>query len=212
MRTQTTPKKVTYCTSGRRHTIVDYSQFESTTDFPSLPRKRPNVDTKRKPSKTRIAVEKYKTKPINKPCPVRNHAHTGIPIMMTPIVSTHPTPSSTADTKSDAVPSTSGTQTVTATPEETKNTLNQLLNLGETAEFDDDNENAELVPLVPTASQPQQDIIKQDPNTVMLPCIIGSAIKVETSDNTANKGDTKQETKDVCNCQIQVKMQVPQNH
>ena len=74
--------------------------------------------------------------------------------MMTPSSSTGTTSTAPTINTPNAVPSTSGTQTIAATPEEMKRTLDQLLNLGETADFDDDNENAGLVPLVPKVPQP----------------------------------------------------------
>ena len=148
------------------------------------------------PSKTRIAAEKYKTKPINKPHPVRNPSHANILVTMTLIASTCTTSTATTTKTMDAVPSTSGTQMVAATSEETKRTFDHLLNLGETADFDDDNENAGLVPLVPLAPQPQQDATQQNPNTVMLPLIIGTAIKIETPHDMVKKKDTTEEKKD----------------
>ena len=71
MRTRPAPKKVTQRTSGRKYTKVDYSQFDLTSDDPpSPPKKKRSVDLKHKPSATRIAAEKFKTKPSNTPRPI----------------------------------------------------------------------------------------------------------------------------------------------
>ena len=66
-----TPKKTTHRTSGRKHPKVDYLQYDASEDLPSPPRKRRSVDLKRHLSVGRIAAEKYKTKPLNLPRPVR---------------------------------------------------------------------------------------------------------------------------------------------
>ena len=72
---ETTP----VCTSGRTRTIINYKQFlEEYADAPpSPPKRKSEVDLrlKRRPSKQRIAAERYKsksiTKPTNVPKPVR---------------------------------------------------------------------------------------------------------------------------------------------
>ena len=78
MRARQTPKKVTNRTSGRKRPAVDYSQYDTSTDPLSPPKWHRKVDLKRKPSKTRIAAGKYKTKPLGGPRPVRKkdtHSH-----------------------------------------------------------------------------------------------------------------------------------------
>ena len=72
MRVRQTPKKVTHRTSGHKRLAVDYTQYDTSTDPPSPPKWRRKVDLKRKPSKTRMAAEKYKTKPLGGPRTVRN--------------------------------------------------------------------------------------------------------------------------------------------
>ena len=68
MRPRPAPKKVTQGTSGRKHTAVDYSQFDVTLDDPpSPPKKKRSVDLKRRPSASRIAAENFKMKPSNTP-------------------------------------------------------------------------------------------------------------------------------------------------
>ena len=61
------PKKVTQRTSGRKHTKVDYSQYELADDPPTPLKRKRTVDLKRKPSASCIAAEKYKTKHANTP-------------------------------------------------------------------------------------------------------------------------------------------------
>ena len=65
-------------TSARKRTIIDYKKFleEYADEPPSPPKKKKEIDLKRKPSKTRIAAEKYShskffTKPTHLPRPVR---------------------------------------------------------------------------------------------------------------------------------------------
>ena len=64
-------------TSARKQTIIDYKKFleEYADEPPSPPKKKNEIDLKRKPSKTRIAAEKYShskffTKPMHLPRPV----------------------------------------------------------------------------------------------------------------------------------------------
>ena len=110
MRARQTPKKVTHHTSGCKQPVVDYSQYDTSTDPPSPPKRRRKIDLKRKPSKTCIAAEKYKTKPLGGPRPVRKKD------TYSPPVST-PNPVATTD---GAEPGTSGTITVAATAEKLK--------------------------------------------------------------------------------------------
>ena len=113
------PKKVTHCTSGRKHPVVGYSQFETSTDPPSPPKKRKTVNFKRKPSKSRIAAEKYKTKPINTPQPIRRSIAAPHPVTMTAGYSacTTLTSNTHANLSNSTQPGTStGTITVAATP------------------------------------------------------------------------------------------------
>ena len=67
MRARPPPKKVTHRTSGWKRPQVDYTQFVTSTDPPSLPKKCRKVDLKRRLSRTRIAAEKYKTNPWEDP-------------------------------------------------------------------------------------------------------------------------------------------------
>ena len=57
-------------TSSRPHTVINYKQFlEEYADAPSPspPKKKREVDLKHKPSKQRIAADKYKSKFFTKP-------------------------------------------------------------------------------------------------------------------------------------------------
>ena len=83
MRVHQTPKKVTHRTSGCKRPAVDYTQYDTSTDPPSPPKQHRKVDLKRKPSKTCMAAEKYKTKPLGGPRPVRNK-DTHFPPVTTP--------------------------------------------------------------------------------------------------------------------------------
>ena len=70
MRVCQTPKKVTHRTSGCKQPAVDFTQYDTSTDPPSPPKRHRKVDLKRRPSKTCMAAEKYKTKPLGGPRPV----------------------------------------------------------------------------------------------------------------------------------------------
>ena len=173
MRVCQTLKKVTHCTSGHKRPVVDYSQYDTSTDPPSPPKRHRKVDLKRRPSKTRIAAEKYKTKPLGGPRPVRRK-------------DTHSPPASTSNpvtTTDGTKPSTSGTITVAATAEETRTAIDALLSLSTdlpvpNTDFD---ENAALVPLAP---QPQE------PTNAPQPSIIGTAVKIEDKGTPSKTAQT----------------------
>ena len=141
MRACQTPKKVTHRTSGCKRLAVDYSQYDTSTDAPSPPKRCRKVYLKKKPSKTRIAAGKYRTKPLGGPRPVRRT------VTHSPQGST-PNPVTTTD---GTKPSTSGTITVAATAEETQTAIEALLSLGTDLPVPNTNldENAALVPLAP---------------------------------------------------------------
>ena len=170
MRARQTPKKVTHHTSGRKRPAVDYSQYNTSTDPPSPPKWHRKVDLKRKPSKTRIAAGKYKTKPLGGPRPVqKKDTHSPPASTPNPVTMTHGTK-----------PSTSGTITVAATAEETQTVIDALLSLGTdlpvpNTDFD---ENATLVPLAPQLHDANQPIALQ-------PTIIGTAVKTEDKDTSS---------------------------
>ena len=162
MRVRQTPKKVTHHTSGCKRPVVDYSQYDTSTDPPSPPKHHRKVDLKRRPSKIRIAAEKYKIKPLGGPRPVRRR-------------DTHSPPANTSNrvtTTDGAKPCTSGTITVAATAEETRTAIDALLSLGTDLPVPDTDfdENVALVPLAPQA---------QEPAKAPQPSTIGTAVKIE---------------------------------
>ena len=189
MRRRPAPKKVTQRTSGRKHTTVDYSQFDVTSDDPpSPPKKKRSIDLKCKPSASRIAAEKFKTKPSNTPRPTRTRtaAHT-------PATTTVATTS-----QSNIVASTSRTLTTHATQQQTVDVLKQLSNMDNIPE--DDPKDDTFLPIVPQVQQPQPTVPKvekpteSDVTVPMLPRVIGTAIKVKTQSDTAT---TSKSTKKV---------------
>ena len=77
------PGSPTLRTSGHKRTVIDYKKFlEEYADLPpSPPKRKRKVDLKRRPSKSRMAAEKYRktdfvTKPLNVPKPVRRRVRT----------------------------------------------------------------------------------------------------------------------------------------
>ena len=161
MRSRQPQKKVTHCTSGRKRPVVDYGQYDTSTDPPSPPKRHRKVDLKRKPSKTCIAAGKYKTKSLGGPRPVRKK-------------DTHSLPVSTPNPTDEAKPSTSGIITVAATAEDTQTAIDALLSLG--TDLPDLDGNASLVPLVPQRCDADQP---NEPSNPSQPSIIGTAVKIE---------------------------------
>ena len=175
MRERQLPKKVTHRTSGHKRLQIDYTQFDPSEDPPSPRKKCRKVDLKWKPSKTHIAAEKYKTKPLGGPRLVRNkipvpkNSNTVILVMMT---------------SSLVQPSTSGIITVNATEDETQTAIAALLSVGTDlpppdAELD---ENATLVLLVPQVPEAEPAPQKPDDTQTVL-IVIGTAVKEETKTN-----------------------------
>ena len=171
MRSQPPPKKVTHRTSGRKRSQVDYTQFDTSTEPPSPPKKCRKVDLKRRPSRRRMAAEKYKTKPLGGPRPVcskSSQSSASVP-MRNPITMTD-----------DTHPGTSGIVTMAATEEETQTAIEALLTLGADMPAADAeiNENAALVPLAPQVPDPGPP--PQPPDADLTePKVIGTAVKVE---------------------------------
>ena len=171
MRAQPSPKKVTHRTSGQKRPPVDYMQFDTSTKPPSPSKKHRKVDLKRRLSRTHIAAEKYKTKPLGGPRPVCNkpsQSSASIPVVNPTMMTgaTHP--------------STSGIITMAATEEEMQTAIEVLLTLGTDmpaadAEID---ENATLIPLAPQVPDPgpppqPTDVAQTEPR------VIGTAVKME---------------------------------
>ena len=179
-----TPKKVTQCTSGRKRTKVDYSQFDfAPDDPPSPPKKKHTVDLKRKPSATRIAAGKFKNKPSNTPRPVRHRSSVSVPATMTVTV-----PKVTS-----AIASTSHTLTTPATQEETADVLKQLSTMDNIP--DDDHDDDTTIPIAPQLQQQPQPKVEGRQNTdikpPMLPRVIGTAIKLEQPAGTATASQSQ---------------------
>ena len=160
---------MTHRTSGQKRPQVDYTQLDTSTEPPSLPKKCRKVDLKRRPSRTRIAAEKYKTKPLGGPRLVRNkpsQSSASVPVV---------NPTTTTD---DTHPGTSGIVTVAATEEEMQTAIEVLLTQTRLEADVEIDENAALVPLAPQAPDPgpPPQVIDADRTE---PKIIGTAVKVE---------------------------------
>ena len=185
MRVWPPPKKVTHWMSGRKRPQVDYSQYNVTDDLPPPPKKKRTVDLKRWLSVGRIAAEKYKTKPLNLPRPVRRRRPT---TPNTPVMTSIVTPPAKASTSSGK-----GTVLKPATQRETDKVINQLLDIDMHQE---ENENEYDVPLAPDQIHvqplgilPNIDKVKQatapdvegaNIKLLLLPRVLGTAIKIET--------------------------------
>ena len=112
-------------TSARKRTVINYKKFlEEFADLPpSPPKRKREVDLKRRPSKSRMAAEKYRksdfaTKPSNVPKPVRRK------------VSTPKSTPGTSTNISKNVSSKQETITKPATTQETEDAIEALLLLG----------------------------------------------------------------------------------
>ena len=133
----------------------------------------------------RIAVEKYKTKPLNLPQPVRGRRHItpNTPVMMS--TATQPAEASTSSGK--------GTVMKPATQRETDEVINQLLDIDMLQE---ENEKDEydvplaldqvhvqppgIPPNVDKAEQAAPDVEGANIKPLLLPRVLGTAIKIET--------------------------------
>ena len=119
------PVSPTLRTSACKRTVIDYKKFlEEFTDLPpSPPKRKREVDLKRRPSKSRMAAEKYRkadftTKPSNVPKLVRRRDST-------PKI----TPGTSTDTNKN-VSTKQETITKPATTQETEDVIEALLLLG----------------------------------------------------------------------------------
>ena len=141
--------------------MINYRQFfEEYTDAPpTLPRKKCEVDLKRKPSKQRIAADKFRskftTKPTHLPRPVRNKNTKKDPeAAPKPTVDPQPSTSDTSAPKSKAV-------LTPATSTETREAIEALLMLGDMPTVENNllpaDDNALLVPITGTTPDEAQD-------------------------------------------------------
>ena len=180
MRSRPPPQKVMHHTSGRKRKKVDYSQFDLTDDPPTPPKRKRMLDLKRKLSAGCIAAEKYKTKPANTPRPVRKPMSVRVPTTTSINTDPHPT----------AVASTSKTLTTPATQEETIRVLKELASMDIVPDDDTNDNDGLMLPITPHANQQleAESNTKNEPEIdtkpMMLPRIIGTAIKIEKATDT----------------------------
>ena len=156
-----TDKSAEVRTSSHPRTVINYKQFlEEYADAPTTPpRKKREVDLKHKPSKQRIAADKFRskfiTKPTHLPKPVRNK-NTKKNLEAAPKLAT------------DTQPSTSGTSVpklntvlTPAMSTETREAIEALLMLGDMPTVENNplpaDDNALLVPITGTAPDEIQD-------------------------------------------------------
>ena len=168
---------------------MDYSQYNVTDDLPSPRKKKRKVDLKRRPSANRLAAEKYKTKPLNLPRPVRRRNGSTLDNPVTTSIDPPPYEACT--------PSTKGIVLKPAMQMETDKVINQLLDIDVQQE---DNETGEYdVPIAPNQIPVQSVGTVPETNTdaqttakdaednnikpLLLPRVLGTAIKIETSAN-----------------------------
>ena len=168
---------------------MDYSQYNVTDDPPSPRKKKRKVDLKRRPSANRLAAEKYKTKPLNLPRPVRRRNVSTLDNPVTTSIDPPPSEASTSSTK--------GTVMKPAMQMETDEVINQLLDIdvhqedNETGEYDvpiaPNQIPVQSVGTVPETNTDAQTTAKdaEDNNIkpLLLPRVLGTAIKIETSAN-----------------------------
>ena len=183
-------------TSARKQTIIDYRKFlEVYADKPPSPsKKKKEIDLKQKPSKTRIAAEKYShskifTKPTLLPRPVcRRKAKADSPVASGSTEGQIKKANSTTDSETITVPATSC---------ETQDVIDALLLLGNPTEESlpglEDNEvlmpitrpqqtDPELLPSVPPDANPP---IPPEPlGAVPKPgTLLGVAVKTDQNEN-----------------------------
>ena len=194
-------------TSIRKRTVIDYKKFleDYADEPPSPPKKKREVDLKRRPSKSRIAAEKYSrskyfTKLTHLPRPVRRG--TGKRHIAPALCSNEPQLEPTNQTPKMETTTT----TVPATLQETQEAIALLL-LGNPPEQElpegEDNTvlmpivgpngtNLEPVPLVPPDMNPVNPV-----KTVPKPgTLLGIVIKTDQSNNPAPMEDQPDEVKE----------------
>ena len=197
------------CTSARKRTIIDYKKFleEYADKPPSPPKKKKEIDLKRKPSKTRIAAEKYSrsrffTKPTHLPRPVRRRK----------AKADSPVASGSMEGQIKKANSTTNSETITipATSHETQDVIDALLLLGNPPEESlpglEDNEvlmpikrpqqtGPELLPNVPPDANPP---IPPEPlGTVPKPgALLGVAVKTDQNENLTVTDDQPNDADD----------------
>ena len=196
-------------TSGCPRTVINYKQFlEEYADAPPTPpRKKCEIDLKRKPSKQRIAADKFRSKFVTKPTlmprPVRHKTSKKDPGAI-PEPTADPQPS-TSDTPAPK----SKTLLTPVTAAETKDAIEALLMLADIPALENNpDDNASIVPITGVAPDKVREASQADeqapesPRTNQIPdplintlgnpppgIVIGTAIKTD--------GDTENDTQEV---------------
>ena len=202
-------------TSSRPQTVINYKQFlEEYADAPPTPpRKKREIDLKRKPSKQWIAADKFRskfvTKPTHLPRPVRNKTAKKNPeAISTPTADPQP---STSDKPASKLK----TLLTPATSAETQEAIEALLMLGVMPTLENNpGDNASLVPITGAAPDdireawqedetleppPTNQTLDQGINTAGNPplgIVIGTAIKSDDK-NDNDTQEVKIEKKDL---------------
>ena len=158
-----TDKSTEVQTSSHPQTVINYKQFlEEYADAPTtLPRRKHEVDLKRKPSKQWIAADKFRskftTKPTHLPRPVRNkNTKKNLEAASKPTTDTQPSTSGTSAPKSNTV-------LTPAMSTETREAIEALLMLGDMPTVENNplpaDDNALLVPITGTAPEEAEDAL-----------------------------------------------------
>ena len=196
-------------TSARKRTIIDYKKFleEYADESPLPPKKKKEIDLKRKPSKTRIAAEQYShskffTKPTHLPRPVhRRKAKANSPVALGSMEGQTKTVNSTTNSETTTVP---------ATSHETQDAIEALLLLGnppeESVPGQEDNEllmptarpqqiDPELLPDVPSDANPSNP--PKPLGAVPKPgTLLGVAVKTNQNENSTATEDQPDDADD----------------
>ena len=144
------------CTSGRVCTVIDYKKFleDYVDESLSPPKKKHEVDLKHKPSRTRIAADKYKSKFVTKP----THLPKPVCHRISNPKSNTGTDLSTATSILTETDAPEKTMLTPATSSETRDAIEALLMLGDVPITDKpqlpEDDNAMLVPIIGTSSGP----------------------------------------------------------
>ena len=199
------PGSPTLRTSTRKRTVIDYKKFlEEFADLPPSPPKRKcEIDLKRKPSKSRIVADKYRktdsvTKPSNVPKPVRRRER---------ILKSTPSTSTDTNTTKD-VSRAQETITKPATTQETQDVIEALLLLGTMGmppplPEDNVNDNEILMPIRVNRATDDNNITNAVParaSTDLNPpkpgTVLGVAVKIDTGGESSKLQNQEQKQTD----------------
>ena len=196
---RTVAKQPELRTSNRPCTVINYQQFADTPP-PSPPKKKRGMDLKHKPSKERIAADKYKskfvTKPTHLPKPVRNKDERKK-------LETAPKGPHSCEPTPDP-PSMPSTVLTPATSSKTRDTIEALLMLVDLPVTDSnqplEDDNVLLVPIIGTASAQDTEnsvnpveLINGDLRN-MDPTVTGNTTSQDNEKQTTNVDDTDHNT------------------